>query len=682
MIYNVMNYGAVTLTRVDDSNDNYEYGNDYPDAANTDNSAAIQAAIAAASAAGGGVVYIPRGVYRIQSPIQVSSDGVILEGEGRHSVILYWPAEGNSFIPVLLQKANGFEDLRNVGVRDLTIAFKAGGPNSDGALHINGCVDWFCERVTVLGDGAGMSGSKTNGINVSYRSRDGIISGCVVDGVSKPGIYLAWAEHVTVVGCVVKNVKCTVQGAEDNGGGFNIAGGHDLTLLDCHAYNCTGDGIQISTSGFPASYTGTITAVASQTSFTVQMPTVRIEQVMKLLGAWDSGKKRIEPLQVASVTDLGGGTSWSVTLSKAPAQTLAVHNPSGSAGNGTVYTNFVPFRNVKIIGGSSAGNPTGITLGTKKPGAIGRDVVISGVLCENNVFGLSVASAEDVLVQGCIFRGNTEGVKLTDVTPGSNPGDLPVDNQTNRITISDSDIYDNTGVGLRLRSVNNVTVQNTSISRTSSALQNNAVVFDTTSTGGRSTDVKLLGIDLAGYTSTTSSPIVDLNVDQSVPQTGHYELAYPRSPAGFIYAPPGSVYRDTSNGAVYRKTQGWAKDNWTASLGGHVQTTTAAEAIVASYALPEKSVVHATAVVVARNTAADQCAVYRCAVGSKRHNNGFAALLGASQKIGAEGEDVPGWDVTFGVAPNSNNLELRVQGEASKTIDWVARIELDIHTAA
>ncbi|WP_437317288.1 glycosyl hydrolase family 28-related protein [Sorangium sp. So ce385] len=681
-----MDYGAVALTRVSDNLNNYEYGNDYPDIANTDNKQAIHDAIAAAEAAGGGVVYFPRGVYRIQSPIQVSSDGVILEGEGRHSVILYWPAGSTSFKPVLLQKGDGFEDLRNVGVRDLTIAFKAGGPDSDGALHFNGCVDWFCERVTVVGDGAGMSGSKTNGINVSYRSRDGIISGCVVDGVSKPGIYLGWAEHVTVVGCVVKNVKCTVSGAADNGGGFNIAGGHDLTLLDCHAYNCTGDGIQLSTSGFPESYTGTITAVASQTSFTVQMPTVRTEQVMKLLGAWDEVKKRIEPLQVASLTDLGGGTSWSVTLSKAPDQTLAVHNPSGSVGNGTVYANFVPFRNVKIIGGSSAGNPTGITLGTKKSGAIGRDVVISGVLCEKNTVGLSVASAEDVLVQGCIFRGNGDGVKLTDVTPGNKPGDLPVDHQTNRITISDSAIYDNTVVGLRLRSVNNVTVQNTRFSRTSSGLQNIAIAFDTTSTGGRSTDIKLLGIDLTGYTSTTSSPIVDLNVNQgvpqSVPQTGHYELAYPRSPAGFLYAPTGSVYRDTSNGAVYRKTQGWAKDNWTASLGGHVQTTTAAEAIVASYALPEKSVVHATAVVVARNTAADQCAVYRCAVGAKRHDDDPAALLGASQKIGAEGEDVSGWDVTFGVAPSGNNLELRVQGEASKTIDWVARLELDIHTAA
>ncbi|WP_437813513.1 right-handed parallel beta-helix repeat-containing protein [Sorangium sp. So ce1078] len=677
MIYNVMDYGAVTLEREIDGNDDYEYGDHYADENNTNNWAAINAAIAAADAAGGGVVYFPRGVYRIQTPVQVSSDGVILAGEGRHSVILYWPDGINSFKPVLLQKANGFEDLRNVGVRDLTIAFKSGGPDSDGALHINGCVDWFCERVTVIGDGAGMSGSKTNGINVSYRSRDGIISGCVVDGVSKPGIYLGWAEHVTVVGCVVKNVKCTAPNAASNGGGFNIAGGHDLTLLDCHAYNCTGDGIQISTGGFSASYTGTITAVASQTSFTVQMPTVRTAQVMKLLGAWSDVKKRIEPLEVAAVTDLGGGTSWSVTLSKAPDQTLAVHNPSGSAGNGTVYSNFVPFRNVKIIGGSSTGNPTGITLGTKQPGAIGRDVVISGVLCENNTIGLQVASAEDVLVQGCIFRSNAEGVKLTDVTPGIEPGALPVGDLTNRITISNSEIYDSGSIGLRLRSVNNVTVQNTRIFRTSSALQNLAIVFDTTSTGGRSTDIKLLGVDLAGYTSLAS--IVHLSLEAGAPQTGYYELAYPQSPVGFIHAPPGSVYRDTSNGAVYRKTHGWEKGNWTASLGGHVQTTTATATVVASYTLPPKSVVHATAVVVARNTAADQCAVYRCAVGAKRHNDGFAALVGTSQKLGAEGEDASDWDVTFYVAPDSHNLELRVQGEASKTIDWVARLELDIH---
>ncbi|WP_437609688.1 right-handed parallel beta-helix repeat-containing protein [Sorangium sp. So ce834] len=678
MIYNVMDYGAVTLERVTNGNDAYEYGNHYPDTANTNNTAAIQAAIAAASAAGGGVVYFPRGVYRIQSPIQVSSDGVILEGEGRHSVLLHWPGVGNPFIAVRLQKGVGFDELRNVGVRDLTIAFKGAGPYSDGALYFNACVDWFCERVTVRGGGAGMGDSFTNGINVSYRSRDGIISGCVVDGVSKPGIYLSWAEHVTVVGCVVKNVNCTAPNAADNGGGFNVAGGHDITFLDCHAHNCSGGGIQFSTGRFNEPFIGTITAVASQTSFTLQVPELLAKQYIERLGVWNDSQKRIEALEVAAVTDLGGGTSWSVTLSKAPDQTLAVHNPSGSAWNGVAYSNFVPFRNIKIIGGSSRSNGTGINLGAQRIGAVGKDIVISGVLCENNTVGLQVASTEDVIIQGCIVRGNAEGIKLTDVTASA----PPVDNLTNRITISDSEIYDNTGVGLRLRSVNNVTVQNTRISRTSSALQNIAIVFDTTSTGGRSTDIKLLGIDLAGYTSTTSSPIVDLNVNQSVPQTGHYELAYPRSPAGFLYAPPGSVYRDTSNGAVYRKTQGWAKDNWTASLGGHIQTTTAAEAIVASYALPEKSVVHATAVVVARNAADNECAVYRCAVGAKRHEDDPAALLGASQKIGAEGEDVSGWDVTFGVAPSSNNLELRVQGEASKTIDWVARLELDIHTAA
>ncbi|AUX41559.1 uncharacterized protein SOCE26_029800 [Sorangium cellulosum] len=115
---------------------------------------AIQSAINDAGMAGGGVVYFPKGVYKLHARLNVPYSGVILEGEGRESVLKHDPPSGTDpFIPVFFFKgtSTGYEELRNVGVRDLTVEFADAGPPSAGGLQMNGCVDWFCDRVTVRG---------------------------------------------------------------------------------------------------------------------------------------------------------------------------------------------------------------------------------------------------------------------------------------------------------------------------------------------------------------------------------------------------------------------------------------------------------------------------------------------------------------------------------------------------
>lgn len=54
----------------------------------TDDTAAIQAAITAVGAAGGGVVYFPRGIYAITSALNVSAHGIVLVGHSRWATLL------------------------------------------------------------------------------------------------------------------------------------------------------------------------------------------------------------------------------------------------------------------------------------------------------------------------------------------------------------------------------------------------------------------------------------------------------------------------------------------------------------------------------------------------------------------------------------------------------------------
>lgn len=68
-LFNVLDYGAVGDGRGDDT-------------------ASIRAAVAAAQAAGSGVVFLPRGHYRVSGRINVTASGIVLRGEGPRVSVL------------------------------------------------------------------------------------------------------------------------------------------------------------------------------------------------------------------------------------------------------------------------------------------------------------------------------------------------------------------------------------------------------------------------------------------------------------------------------------------------------------------------------------------------------------------------------------------------------------------
>ena len=56
-----------------------------------DSTAALQAAIDAAQAAGGGVVYVPRGMYKITRPLFITASNTVLRGAGSNKTVFYVP---------------------------------------------------------------------------------------------------------------------------------------------------------------------------------------------------------------------------------------------------------------------------------------------------------------------------------------------------------------------------------------------------------------------------------------------------------------------------------------------------------------------------------------------------------------------------------------------------------------
>ncbi|WP_437304854.1 glycosyl hydrolase family 28-related protein [Sorangium sp. So ce388] len=672
---------------------------------------AIQSAIDAAEAAGGGVVYIPKGTYKLdggqedglqgrpKGGLMVEGDGVILEGEGRETVLKYYnDSPASLIIPLHFTKPPSADkpDLKNVGVRDLTIEFVNAGPASRGGLIMTGCVDFFCERITVRGNGTGMSGSTTNGITINTFSSDGIISGCVVEGVSKPGIYLSAAARVTVVGCMSKNNLCTAPGTPKAGAGFQIAQVEAVSLIDCYA---TGSAVGFNIVCMGGEYgSGIIDAspAPSLTSFNVTLDDTASALFMERIGIWNPATKRIEELRGTSGT-LVSGTTWTVTLPAGNTQLFAA--------GATIFVNYLPFKNVRIIGGSAKDNVVvyqipdpqnpntlktivagvGVNVSSFQPGAVGRDLVISGLVCEGNPdAGIIMSVVEDAIVEGCILRNNRVGIQLSDVGE-LDADDLPAIEQTKRILVSGCEIYDNKNVGVYLRSVEDVTVQGTRIYRTKDTVQKKPIVIERVDENRRkTTDLKLRDLDFSGYDARMgddfpiSAPVIHTNGDSDAVEDGLYDLAFFNSPEGNLYAPPGSRYLDRATGNVYRKVHGWKKNNWMASLVTHYRfegTTTSAP--VTLYPLPDNSVVHASVVAVARNDNGE-CAVYRRALGAKRQSSALAVAVGAVQTIGTDGTNNPGWGFTLNV--QDNFIRASIVGGMGAHIDWLIRTEIDVYT--
>lgn len=215
-----------------------------PSASAATNTAAIQAAIDAANAAGGGVVYIPAGTYLVSgSTIQIIYPNVTIRGAGVDATIIKLkdsPSADQGPAIQLADYSNGAVrgTVKYVGVYDLTVdGNKDNQFNSsvEGSLGNSGIVVEDAYEYTIAhvkvkncnGYGIGQTGS-----HLPYRANglieDVEVFGCHYDGLD----FKAGISHV-----VYKDVRTHSNGYGGNisgqdGMGIDIRGEH-ISLYDC-----------------------------------------------------------------------------------------------------------------------------------------------------------------------------------------------------------------------------------------------------------------------------------------------------------------------------------------------------------------------------------------------------------------------------------------------------------------
>lgn len=165
----------------------------------TDDTAAIQAAISAVSAAGGGTIYLPRGTYMLSAPLAIPpGDGLQILGSGWSTYLKLSPA-ANCYA-ITMQGA----DTR-IAIRDLTIDGNCSAQTAvSGGIYGAGAVACHFEHIHFIAcrDDALYLGPQTGGA-FGHNNR---VLGCLFDqsmAATGPGrgIHMDSNDENQVIGC-------------------------------------------------------------------------------------------------------------------------------------------------------------------------------------------------------------------------------------------------------------------------------------------------------------------------------------------------------------------------------------------------------------------------------------------------------------------------------------------------
>jgi hypothetical protein len=158
-----------------------------------DDTAEIQDAIDEAAFAGGGMVYVPNGVYDVSSALTLGADGIQLVGDGAGSV-LSMASPGGQVVFV-----NG---RRHIAIRDLHIGEKSPGPQSAGsAIRVIGSASHILvENVRVTGFGRSFEVDPDVGVRADHITLRNV-SG---EGGSDWGFEVFRADHVLLDNVVAR----------------------------------------------------------------------------------------------------------------------------------------------------------------------------------------------------------------------------------------------------------------------------------------------------------------------------------------------------------------------------------------------------------------------------------------------------------------------------------------------
>lgn len=224
----------------------------------TDDIVAINNAVDAAEANGGGAVFFPSGTYMVSTHVNMRSY-VTLEGEGASSVIMAHPSSTDN---VIGDYGPGYDfDILQPGIKNLRVDgnklnvqfnTRNGGQTDDAyqnAIRLHKCKNFLIENVEV-------SNSVMNGISVYFLSNDGVIDNCFIHDMGKAGTPVGFASYmgifveyaasnVTIKDCIIDTGReqgILVQTATD--GGIS-----NINIENCDIRNIYAQGIGIKDQG-------------------------------------------------------------------------------------------------------------------------------------------------------------------------------------------------------------------------------------------------------------------------------------------------------------------------------------------------------------------------------------------------------------------------------------------------
>ena len=212
-----------------------------------DSTAAIQAAITACGNAGGGVVWIPAGTYKLTAALTVPSN-VTIAGDGQPATTLHQTGTAVNVLTI-----TGAGVVSNVQVRDLWItgpgsgsgigiSVVAGGTNnpveqlvlrnvtvqdmgSHGIYSLIPIVSHFDNVVSQLNGGRGFYITGVPGSGTEVTGTSCVFNACYANDNALDGYYLQDLAYSALNACA----------ADSNGTGYVIAGCEGLTLNSCGA---------------------------------------------------------------------------------------------------------------------------------------------------------------------------------------------------------------------------------------------------------------------------------------------------------------------------------------------------------------------------------------------------------------------------------------------------------------
>jgi len=197
-----------------------------------DDTIAIQKAVNAAGANGGGVVFFPPGIYLVSSTITISQQYVKLKGSGRYTTIIQRsnPSYGHTIY------FNG-DGLYGVGISEITINQVQNEMTSGAHLCIRGCIEGEFHNLGIL------SGYE----------------GITVKGGARHNFYDIWCSHAlgtnghsfykvefdnTIINNTATSIKFTQCDALELNSekavdyGFFISSSDGIQFSDCHVQGC------------------------------------------------------------------------------------------------------------------------------------------------------------------------------------------------------------------------------------------------------------------------------------------------------------------------------------------------------------------------------------------------------------------------------------------------------------